>query len=65
MRSSMCWRRVAPAAISSGARRRKWCVPAKISDYLISHPIIRKISFTGSAAVSKQLAAVAGAQPRE
>ncbi len=36
-------------------------VPAEISAYLIPHPVIRKISFTGSTAVGKQLAALAGA----
>ena len=35
-------------------------VPAEISAYLIPHPVIRKISFTGSTAVGKQLAALAG-----
>ena len=35
--------------------------PAEISDYLISHPVIRKISFTGSTPVGKHLAALAGA----
>jgi succinate-semialdehyde dehydrogenase/glutarate-semialdehyde dehydrogenase len=35
-------------------------VPAEISDYLIPHPVIRKVSFTGSVAVGKQLAAMAG-----
>jgi len=34
--------------------------PAQISEYLIPHPVIRKISFTGSTAVGKQLAALAG-----
>jgi succinate-semialdehyde dehydrogenase/glutarate-semialdehyde dehydrogenase len=34
--------------------------PADISSYLIAHPIIRKMSFTGSTAVGKQLAALAG-----
>jgi succinate-semialdehyde dehydrogenase/glutarate-semialdehyde dehydrogenase len=34
--------------------------PAEISSYLIAHPIIRKITFTGSTAVGKQLAALAG-----
>jgi len=34
--------------------------PAEISDYLIAHPVIRKVSFTGSTAVGKQLAALAG-----
>jgi succinate-semialdehyde dehydrogenase / glutarate-semialdehyde dehydrogenase len=36
--------------------------PAEISTYLINHPVIRKITFTGSTAVGKQLAAMAGAQ---
>ncbi|MFA9285417.1 NAD-dependent succinate-semialdehyde dehydrogenase [Comamonas sp. SY3] len=34
--------------------------PAEISEYLIPHPIIRKVTFTGSTAVGKQLAALAG-----
>ena len=34
--------------------------PAEISSYLIQHPVIRKISFTGSTAVGKQLASLAG-----
>lgn len=34
--------------------------PAEISSYLIAHPIIRKITFTGSTEVGKQLAAMAG-----
>jgi succinate-semialdehyde dehydrogenase/glutarate-semialdehyde dehydrogenase len=34
--------------------------PAEISSYLIAHPTIRKITFTGSTPVGKQLAALAG-----
>ena len=34
--------------------------PAEISGYLIPHPVIRKITFTGSTVVGKQLAALAG-----
>ena len=34
--------------------------PAEISGYLIPHPVIRKVTFTGSTAVGKQLAALAG-----
>ena len=34
--------------------------PAEISEYLIPHPTIRKISFTGSTAVGKHLASLAG-----
>lgn len=35
--------------------------PAQISEYLISHPVIRKITFTGSTVVGKKLASLAGA----
>lgn len=34
--------------------------PAEISGYLIPHPVIRKVTFTGSTPVGKQLAAMAG-----
>lgn len=34
--------------------------PAEISSYLIPHPLVRKITFTGSTPVGKQLAAMAG-----
>ena len=34
--------------------------PSEISTYLIKHPIVRKITFTGSTPVGKQLAAMAG-----
>lgn len=34
--------------------------PAEISGYLIPHPVIRKVTFTGSTPVGKQLAALAG-----
>ena len=34
--------------------------PAEISEYLIPHPVIRKVSFTGSTVVGKHLAALAG-----
>ena len=34
--------------------------PATISSYLIPHPVIRKITFTGSTAIGKELAALAG-----
>jgi succinate-semialdehyde dehydrogenase / glutarate-semialdehyde dehydrogenase len=35
--------------------------PAEISSYLVAHPVIKKISFTGSTLVGKKLAALAGA----
>jgi succinate-semialdehyde dehydrogenase/glutarate-semialdehyde dehydrogenase len=34
--------------------------PAEISSYLIPHPVVRKVTFTGSIPVGKQLAALAG-----
>ncbi len=34
--------------------------PAEISEFLISHPVIRKVTFTGSTEVGKHLAAMAG-----
>src|SRR5262245_42499091 len=34
--------------------------PAEISSYLIPHPVIRKVTFTGSTVVGKELAALAG-----
>jgi succinate-semialdehyde dehydrogenase / glutarate-semialdehyde dehydrogenase len=34
--------------------------PAEISNHLIAHPVIRKVTFTGSTVVGKQLAALAG-----
>jgi succinate-semialdehyde dehydrogenase/glutarate-semialdehyde dehydrogenase len=34
--------------------------PAEISEFLIAHPLIRKVSFTGSTAVGKQIASLAG-----
>ena len=35
-------------------------VPAEISSYLIPHPVIRKVTFTGSTPVGKHLAEMAG-----
>jgi succinate-semialdehyde dehydrogenase / glutarate-semialdehyde dehydrogenase len=34
--------------------------PAEISGYLIPHPVIRKVTFTGSTPIGKELAALAG-----
>ncbi len=48
------------AGVPAGVVNLVYGVPAEISSYLIAHPIIRKISFTGSTAVGKQLAALAG-----
>ena len=49
------------AGLPAGVVNLVFGVPAEISEYLIPHPVIRKISFTGSTAVGKQLAALAGA----
>ncbi len=50
----------ADAGVPAGVVQLVYGIPAEISEYLIPHPIIRKISFTGSTAVGKQLAALAG-----
>lgn len=54
-------RAFADAGIPNGVINLVYGVPAEISEYLIPHPVIRKISFTGSTPVGKQLAALAGA----
>jgi succinate-semialdehyde dehydrogenase/glutarate-semialdehyde dehydrogenase len=48
------------AGIPAGVVNLVYGVPAEISEYLIPHPVIRKISFTGSTPVGKHLAALAG-----
>jgi succinate-semialdehyde dehydrogenase/glutarate-semialdehyde dehydrogenase len=48
------------AGLPAGALNLVFGAPAEISAYLIAHPDVRKISFTGSTAVGKQLAALAG-----
>jgi len=48
------------AGLPPGCLNVVWGVPSEISTYLIQSPIVRKISFTGSVAVGKQLAAMAG-----
>ncbi|MDO1584266.1 NAD-dependent succinate-semialdehyde dehydrogenase [Rhizobium oryzicola] len=50
----------ADAGIPAGVVNLVYGVPAEISEYLIPHPVIRKISFTGSTPVGKHLAALAG-----
>jgi succinate-semialdehyde dehydrogenase / glutarate-semialdehyde dehydrogenase len=46
--------------VPAGVVNLVYGIPADISSYLIPHPVIRKISFTGSTVVGKQLAAMAG-----
>ncbi|HEY0218513.1 MAG TPA: NAD-dependent succinate-semialdehyde dehydrogenase [Afipia sp.] len=50
----------ADAGVPAGVVNLVFGVPAEISSYLIAHPVIKKISFTGSTAVGKKLAALAG-----
>lgn len=49
------------AGLPPGVLNLIYGVPAELSEYLIPHPSIRKISFTGSVPVGKHLAALAGA----
>ncbi len=48
------------AGLPKGVAQLVFGVPAEISEYLIPHPTIRKVTFTGSTPVGKQLAALAG-----
>src|ERR1043165_7981253 len=50
----------ADAGIPAGVLQLLYGTPAEISSYLIPHPVIRKVTFTGSIPVGKQLAALAG-----
>jgi succinate-semialdehyde dehydrogenase/glutarate-semialdehyde dehydrogenase len=54
-------RSFAEAGLPAGVVNLVFGVPSEVSDYLIRHPIIRKVSFTGSTVVGKHLAALAGA----
>jgi len=53
-------RAFADAGLPSGVVNLVFGVPSFISEHLIPSPIIRKVSFTGSTAVGKRLAALAG-----
>lgn len=48
------------AGIPAGVVNLVYGIPAEISEYLIPHPAIKKISFTGSTPIGKHLAALAG-----
>ncbi len=50
----------ADAGVPPGVLNLIYGDPAEISSYLIPHPVIRKITFTGSTPVGKKLAALAG-----
>lgn len=47
------------AGLPKGVLNVVYGVPAKVSEHLIAHPAIRKITFTGSTAVGKHIAALA------
>ncbi len=47
------------AGVPAGVINLVYGVPAEISEYLIPHPTIRKVSFTGSVSVGKHLNALA------
>ncbi|MBW7924597.1 MAG: NAD-dependent succinate-semialdehyde dehydrogenase [Burkholderiales bacterium] len=47
------------AGLPAGCLNIVWGVPHEVSDYLVRSPIVRKVSFTGSVPVGKQLAALA------
>lgn len=49
------------AGLPPGVLNVVWGVPAEVSKHLIESPVVRKITFTGSVAVGKQLAAMAAA----
>ncbi|HEY1722047.1 MAG TPA: NAD-dependent succinate-semialdehyde dehydrogenase [Magnetospirillaceae bacterium] len=53
-------RAFADAGVPAGVINLVFGDPGAISSYLIPHPVIRKVSFTGSTRVGKQLAALAG-----
>lgn len=53
-------RAYADAGVPAGAMNLVYGTPAEISEYLIPQAAVRKVSFTGSTAVGKQLASLAG-----
>ncbi|WOB07869.1 NAD-dependent succinate-semialdehyde dehydrogenase [Piscinibacter gummiphilus] len=53
-------RAYADAGVPAGVINLVFGVPSEISEYLIPHPVIRKITFTGSTPVGKKLASLAG-----
>jgi len=48
------------AGLPPGVLNLVFGTPSEISEFLIPHPVIRKVSFTGSTVVGRQLAALAG-----
>lgn len=58
--SAQLMRVFADAGLPPGVLGLVFGEPAEISNHLIAHPLIRKVTFTGSTQVGKQLAALAG-----
>jgi len=48
------------AGLPKGCLHMLYGTPAELSEYMIPHPTVRKVSFTGSVPVGKHLAAIAG-----
>ena len=48
------------AGLPKGCLHMLYGTPAELSEYLIPHPTVRKVSFTGSVPVGKHLAMIAG-----
>jgi succinate-semialdehyde dehydrogenase/glutarate-semialdehyde dehydrogenase len=48
------------AGLPPGVLNLVWGIPAEVSSHLIASPVVRKLSFTGSVAVGRKLAALAG-----
>lgn len=53
-------RAFADAGLPPGVLGLLYGDPAEISSYLVAHPIVRKVTFTGSTPVGKRLASMAG-----
>ncbi|SEH21456.1 NAD-dependent succinate-semialdehyde dehydrogenase [Rhizobium sp. NFR12] len=53
-------RAFADAGVPAGVIGLVYGIPSEVSEYLIPHPVIRKISFTGSTPIGKHLASLAG-----
>lgn len=53
-------RAIVDSGIPAGVVQLVYGSPAEISGHLVPHPVIRKVSFTGSVPVGKHLAALAG-----
>jgi succinate-semialdehyde dehydrogenase/glutarate-semialdehyde dehydrogenase len=49
------------AGLPPGVLNVVWGEPSEVSAFLIAHPIVKKVTFTGSVEVGKRLAAEAGA----